>query len=155
MALGVLDASHSENVPGKQYGTLDHDLTKPSIGTSFVYDDASRPVQDGELDSRLKYDRSGSVPIILVPQPSDDPNDPLVRSFSPRNLFFIMESTIRILIAYRIGHYGSATLSSSSFQSYPSLPRLSALCSLQTQSPYPCCSREISHKWHSLLDIIC
>jgi len=49
-------------------------------GTSFVYDDASRPAQEGELDSRLKYDRAGPVPIILVPQPSDDPNDPLVRS---------------------------------------------------------------------------
>lgn len=28
--------------------------------------------------SHLKYDRSGKVPTILVPQPSDDPNDPLV-----------------------------------------------------------------------------
>ena len=53
--------------------------TDPGTGTSFVYDDASRPNQDGELDSRVKYDRSGPVPIILVPQPSDDPNDPLVR----------------------------------------------------------------------------
>ena len=26
----------------------------------------------------MKYDRSGPVPVILVPQPSDDPNDPLV-----------------------------------------------------------------------------
>jgi hypothetical protein len=32
------------------------------------------------IDPNLKYDTSGSVPIILVPQPSDDPNDPLVRS---------------------------------------------------------------------------
>lgn len=48
------------------------------LGTSFVYDDISRPGEDGQLDSRVKYDRSGPVPIILVPQPSDDPNDPLV-----------------------------------------------------------------------------
>ena len=31
------------------------------------------------LDPNLKYDRSGPHPILLVPQPSDDPNDPLVR----------------------------------------------------------------------------
>lgn len=60
MGLGVLNPSGSENVPG----------------TAFVYDDASRPSHDGEFDSRLKYDRTGTI--ILVPQPSDDPNDPLV-----------------------------------------------------------------------------
>ena len=49
-----------------------------SAGTSFVLDDASRPSHAVDLDTRLKYDRSGPVPIILVPQPSDDPNDPLV-----------------------------------------------------------------------------
>ena len=43
-----------------------------------MYDDASRPALEGELDTRLKYDSSGPVRIILVPQPSDDPNDPLV-----------------------------------------------------------------------------
>lgn len=45
-----------------------------------MYDDASRPTQDGQLESRrLKYDTtSGPIPVILVPQPSDDPNDPLV-----------------------------------------------------------------------------
>jgi hypothetical protein len=31
-----------------------------------------------ELDPRLKYDLSGKKPIVLIPQPSDDPNDPLV-----------------------------------------------------------------------------
>jgi hypothetical protein len=35
------------------------------------------------LDSTVKCDRSGTVPVILVPQPSDDPNDPLVRSVLP------------------------------------------------------------------------
>jgi hypothetical protein len=29
----------------------------------------------------VKYDFSGPTPIVLVPQPSDDPNDPLVRPF--------------------------------------------------------------------------
>lgn len=36
------------------------------------------PSDDVQVDSALKYDRSGPVPITLVPQPSDDPNDPLV-----------------------------------------------------------------------------
>lgn len=30
------------------------------------------------LDPNLKYDTTGSTPIVLIPQPSDDPNDPLV-----------------------------------------------------------------------------
>lgn len=40
----------------------------------------------GDLDPSLKYDLTGSVPIVLVPQPSDDPNDPLV-SFRLINKF--------------------------------------------------------------------
>lgn len=47
-------------------------------GTSFVYDDASRQVEVGS--AALKYDRNSREPIILVPQPSDDPNDPLASS---------------------------------------------------------------------------
>lgn len=50
----------------------------PVTGTSFVYDDASRQVEVGS--AALKYDRNGREPIILVPQPSDDPNDPLASS---------------------------------------------------------------------------
>jgi hypothetical protein len=49
------------------------------LGTSFVLEDASRPAEIGATHSRIKYDESGPVKIILVPQPSDDPNDPLVR----------------------------------------------------------------------------
>lgn len=30
------------------------------------------------LDPNLKYDTTGPTPIVLIPQPSDDPNDPLV-----------------------------------------------------------------------------
>ena len=37
------------------------------------------------VDSRLKFDQSGPTPIILVPQPSDDPNDPLAST--PNHLF--------------------------------------------------------------------
>lgn len=31
-----------------------------------------------ELNPNLKYDLAGPDPIVLIPQPSDDPNDPLV-----------------------------------------------------------------------------
>ena len=34
--------------------------------------------------SGLKYDKTGTI--LLVPQPSDDPNDPLVRPFEPPSL---------------------------------------------------------------------
>lgn len=34
---------------------------------------------EASLSPNLKYDTSGATPIVLVPQPSDDPNDPLVR----------------------------------------------------------------------------
>ena len=63
MGLGVLEDHGMEHVPG----------------TAFVLDDASRPVNVDAAGRGLKYDTSGSQPVILVPQPSDDPNDPLVR----------------------------------------------------------------------------
>lgn len=34
------------------------------------------------LDPRLKYDTAGKKPVVLIPQPSDDPNDPLVRLYN-------------------------------------------------------------------------
>lgn len=41
---------------------------------------AATPVATGDvMDPRLKYDTRGPKPILLIPQPSDDPNDPLVR----------------------------------------------------------------------------
>ncbi|KAL9098905.1 MAG: hypothetical protein Q9163_005515 [Psora crenata] len=80
MGLGVLDSKLAQ-VPGKYplrpRGHLKKIYIDDLAGTSFVYDDDSRPAPDRELNSRLKYDRSGPVPTILVPQPSDDPNDPL------------------------------------------------------------------------------
>ena len=79
MALGILEAS-SGHVPGMYiiFSLGSNGLLSFSIGTSHVYDDASRPLPIEESRSRLKYDRTGAVPTILVPQPSDDPNDPLV-----------------------------------------------------------------------------
>ena len=52
MGLGILEPSRVETVPG----------------TTYIYDDASRPTHAPQLESpQLKYDRSGAVPIILVP----------------------------------------------------------------------------------------
>ena len=92
MGLGVLEDRRMEHVPGaSSTASL---LTAPlvdrsaylSTGTAFVLDDASRPVDPNVADSGLKYDTSGKVPVILVPQPSDDPNDPLVRVILCYNL---------------------------------------------------------------------
>ncbi|KAI1423047.1 major facilitator superfamily transporter [Xylaria sp. FL1777] len=47
-------------------------------GTTRYFDDPDRPQIADTGDARgLKCDRSGPIPIILNPQPSDDPNDPL------------------------------------------------------------------------------
>ncbi|KAL6716339.1 hypothetical protein ACLMJK_005905 [Lecanora helva] len=81
MTLGILEPGNAENVPG----------------TSFVYDDSSRPGQNGELDSRLKYDRTGHVPIILVPQPSDDPNDPLNWPLWKRDSILVILSILSVI----------------------------------------------------------
>lgn len=43
-------------------------------GTTRHYDDPNRPTRVGEGATTLKTTEDG---IILVPQPSDDPNDPL------------------------------------------------------------------------------
>lgn len=81
MGLGVLQPAHSDHVPG----------------TSFVYDDASRPTDTGERDSRLKYDTSGPMHIILVPQPSDDPNDPLNWPLWKRDSILIILSILSVI----------------------------------------------------------
>ncbi|CZT42732.1 related to transporter protein HOL1 [Rhynchosporium secalis] len=60
MGLWILESS-SEHVPG----------------TTRYFDDPERPQVATSETAGLKCDTSGPVPIILVPQPSDDPNDPL------------------------------------------------------------------------------
>ena len=74
----------------------------------MVDDETRRAEEDVTIDENLKYDRSGPIPIILVPQPSDDPNDPLVRFWW---LYRTWEEESMRLTAYvhRIGRYGSAT----------------------------------------------
>ncbi|KAH7376294.1 major facilitator superfamily domain-containing protein [Plectosphaerella cucumerina] len=61
MGLGILESRSLEHVPG----------------TTRYYDDPNRPQVANGADHGLKVDASGKLPIILIPQPSDDPNDPL------------------------------------------------------------------------------
>lgn len=41
------------------------------------------------LDPNIKYDTTGPTPIVLIPQPSDDPNDPLVGYAPSRELMSV------------------------------------------------------------------
>jgi hypothetical protein len=63
MGLGILEDHKLEHVPG----------------TAFVLEDDRRREEEQAVarDFNLKYDKTGKT--LLVPQPSDDPNDPLVR----------------------------------------------------------------------------
>jgi hypothetical protein len=69
-------------------------------GTTRYFDDPERPQAATSEHAGLKCDTSGPVPIILVPQPSDDPNDPLVRVLEARHTLLLIEIC-------RIGLYGS------------------------------------------------
>jgi hypothetical protein len=69
MGLGILSDHALEHVPG----------------TAQVFEGEQRREVERKAASRigrsgLKYDRTGKI--LLVPQPSDDPNDPLVRPFN-------------------------------------------------------------------------
>lgn len=79
MGLGILDDKYLDHVPG----------------TSVFSDDANavalKTYEGIELD-QLKHAKGKNAHIVLVPQPSDDPNDPLnwpqwkkhmVRSITP------------------------------------------------------------------------
>ncbi|KAL8642708.1 MAG: hypothetical protein Q9228_000638 [Teloschistes exilis] len=81
MGLGVLEPKSAGHVPG----------------TSFVLDDPSRASTPSDHDTTLKYDRRGAVPIILVPQPSDDPNDPLNWPLWKRDIILLILSTLSVI----------------------------------------------------------
>ncbi|KAK7599386.1 hypothetical protein V3481_000974 [Fusarium oxysporum f. sp. vasinfectum] len=70
MPLGILEAKGIEHVPG----------------TTQYFDDPSRPQVAGEHHGNLKRVQVGTETIILIPQPSDDPNDPLNWSLLRRDL---------------------------------------------------------------------
>ncbi|KAJ6020843.1 Major facilitator superfamily domain general substrate transporter, partial [Penicillium herquei] len=77
MGLGVLEDRKLEQVPG----------------TCNIYE-----IDDGNhMGANLKYDRTTAVPTILVPQPSDDPNDPLNWPLWRRDLILGIISFVTIL----------------------------------------------------------
>lgn len=70
--------------------------TNGSLGTSRYFDDTERPHAAADESARLKCDTSGPVPIILVPQPSDDPNDPLNWPLWKRDLILLILSLVSV-----------------------------------------------------------
>ncbi|KAM0246720.1 hypothetical protein ACHAP5_004491 [Fusarium lateritium] len=70
MPLGILEAKDIEHVPG----------------TTRYFDDPSQPQVADEHHGSLKRVQVGKESIILIPQPSDDPNDPLNWSLLRRDL---------------------------------------------------------------------
>lgn len=80
MGLGVLEDRVMANVPG----------------TTRYYDDPLRPQMAQADGTDLKCDTNGPEKIILVPQPTDDPNDPLNWPLWKRDLIIFILSTISI-----------------------------------------------------------
>ncbi|KAJ5947034.1 hypothetical protein N7466_000049 [Penicillium verhagenii] len=81
MGLGVLEDHKLDQVPG----------------TSNIYgvDEISSDNTPGATS--LKYDRSTTEPTLLVPQPSDDPNDPLNWPLWRRDLILVILSFVTVL----------------------------------------------------------
>ncbi|KAK0621733.1 major facilitator superfamily domain-containing protein [Bombardia bombarda] len=78
MGMGILEDKVMDHVPG----------------TTRYFDDPERPQYAADGIQGLKCDNSGPLPIILVPQPSDDPNDPLNWPLWRRDLItFILSLT--------------------------------------------------------------
>lgn len=81
MGLGVLDVK-GHQVPGKRLSIpcSAHALPDTNIGTVTILEREAEQRQTEHVQStntQLKYDTTGASPILLVPQPSDDPADPL------------------------------------------------------------------------------
>lgn len=64
-------------------------------GTVYVYDESRREAELAATDATLKRDKSGKI--ILVPQPSDDPNDPLNQSIVQRDIQLGILSFVAVL----------------------------------------------------------
>ncbi|KAJ4317894.1 hypothetical protein N0V94_004724 [Neodidymelliopsis sp. IMI 364377] len=82
MGLGILEDHHLDHVPG----------------TAFVRDgDRKREAAQDAARSHLKYDKTGKI--LLVPQPSDDPNDPLNWPLWKRDLIIAILSLLSVIVA--------------------------------------------------------
>ncbi|KZM23094.1 uncharacterized protein EKO05_0008321 [Ascochyta rabiei] len=81
MGLGILEDRHLEHVPG----------------TAVLDSDKKRGVVQDAARSHLKYDKTGKI--LLVPQPSDDPNDPLNWPLWRRDLIVAILSLLSVIAA--------------------------------------------------------
>ncbi|KAL4951206.1 major facilitator superfamily domain-containing protein [Aspergillus filifer] len=68
-------------------------------GTVDILEDERSEEQFSTYYTNLKYDRSEPDPILLVPQPSDDPNDPLNWPLWKRDLTLFSLSLVTVLCA--------------------------------------------------------
>lgn len=75
-------------------------------GTSYLYEDSTG--SQGTVPVGAKHDSGSDAPVILVPQPSDSPNDPLV---SPTSCWAKRNSPLTA--RKRIGQNGRESLHSS------------------------------------------
>ncbi|PKS10623.1 hypothetical protein jhhlp_002378 [Lomentospora prolificans] len=85
-------SSNTSEVAVMPWGILESRTLEKVPGTTRYFDDPERPQIATEAHSHLKCDTSGPEPIILVPQPSDDPNDPLNWSIWKRDAITLMLS---------------------------------------------------------------
>jgi hypothetical protein len=78
MAFGILEPKGGIDVPGTRQKGREMESCKSNCVTGTVYmrSDGENNNTESVMDPTLKYDATGKI--CLVPQPSDDPNDPLV-----------------------------------------------------------------------------
>ncbi|EOD47567.1 putative mfs transporter protein [Neofusicoccum parvum UCRNP2] len=103
MGLGVLEDRWLERVPGAflrlhstTFFTTFFTTANTAVRTVLLDEDAQR--RDSlPQDPSLKYDRSGPHPILLVPQPSDDPNDPLNWPLWRRDVILFVLSLLSVI----------------------------------------------------------
>ncbi|KAL3472805.1 major facilitator superfamily domain-containing protein [Aspergillus californicus] len=109
MGLGILDVKNQQ-----------------VSGTVDILEQERTDDQPPPYHSNLKYDRSGSVRILLVPQPSDDPNDPLNWPLWKRDLTLFALSLVSVLCATTssIMAAGTVTLSRYYKESFMSIALL-------------------------------
>jgi len=98
MGLGILEDHKLQHVPGQLVSAVLNKIPcllnsgilvamianfksklhlQRTIGTAIL-EESEQDYNNVQIHKHLKYDTSGPVPIVLIPQPSDDPNDPLV-----------------------------------------------------------------------------
>ncbi|KLO13097.1 MFS general substrate transporter [Schizopora paradoxa] len=97
MGLGILDDHHLEHVPG----------------TSLFNDDpnaAALSAYEGFDLGKLKHAKGKNAHIVLVPQPSDDPNDPLNWPKWKKHMIMLTQSVYGTTICGALGPLVSADL---------------------------------------------